>query len=291
MRKTFWILLSLLMASLSYYLFVKSYEYEVNFKVRTLPGDIIETIRIWDQSLDSTEIISVDTLNNLRQVINRKGMNYIYNWSFTSFNDSLTKVKIEISQPGYRLINKILIPFANQIIEDDAKEIANSFYEILKMHLEIIGETKLDSAFCVCTSLETNQTEKANGMMRDYPLLATFVEVNNLIADGAPRVIVREWNHRMGLLKFDFCFPIQQKDSLPSNSLIHYKKFKKTSVLKAEYYGNYIRSDRAWYELINYADLNGYKVDRSPIEYFLNNPNLGADEKKWKAEVFLPIVN
>ena len=123
----------------------------------------------------------------------------------------------------------------------------------------------------------------------DYSLLTSFVDFHKLKGDGPPSVRIREWDHGLGLLKFDFCFPILPIDSLPMIDAFHYKKFKRENVLKVEYYGNYITSDRAWYQAIYYAERNGYKINGLPIEYFYNNPNLGMNESEWKAEVYLPV--
>lgn len=294
MRKSLLIFSCLVTIGLLYYLFIRSFEFEVNFKAKTLPGDLMETIRIWNRSLDSANVIKVDSLSSLKQVIVKENRAYIFDWHFTTINDSTTEVNIRISQPDRIIKNKILIPFSEQPIEQDASDISNEFYEILKQHLEItsvkiIGEVELDSVFCACRSLETKQIEKAYGMMREYPILTSFVVSYDLKPDGQPIVRLNEWNHSLGLLKFDFCFPIVQSDSLPLISEITYKKFKKEKVLKAEYHGNYITSDRAWYELIQYAERNGNKINGLPIEYFFNNPNLGMSARGWKAEVFLPI--
>ncbi|MBT1706155.1 GyrI-like domain-containing protein, partial [Chryseosolibacter indicus] len=124
-----------------------------------------------------------------------------------------------------------------------------------------------------------------------YPLLTSFVEHFNFKPNGVPIVKIKEWRHNSGTLEFDFCFPIVRTDSLPQVEFITYKTFKKQRVLKAEYFGNYFTSDRAWYELIQYANKNGYKVDHSPIEYFYTNPTTGINESDWKAEIFLPIQN
>jgi len=280
--------------AIGYYFFVKPSEFEVNLKAKTIPGDLIGTIRIWNRSLDSARIVQVDSFNSLKQTIILGDRNYKYDWNFVTVNDSLTEVNIQITQPGRMLLNKLLIPFTNQDIEKDAKDIVSGFYEILKEHLritrvELIGEVELDSSFCVCRSLETSQIEKANGMMKDYPLLTSFIANFNLKTAGPPIVKIGTWRHNLGELKFDFCFPIIEQDSLPVIDSLFYRKFKKKKVLKAEYYGNYITSDRAWYALLYYAEKNGYKVDSFPIEYFHNNPNLGMRESEWKAEVFLPL--
>lgn len=295
MRKILWMLLGGGLAiSLTYYLFFKPFEYEIKFKAATVSGDLIETIRIWNRSLDSAKIIEVDSFYRLTQSIVRKKREYVYDWHFSSVNDSVTVVNIQISEPNRSLINKILIPFTKQPIEIDAREISTVFYEILKEHLKItsvkiLGKTELDSSFCVCRSLATYQVDKANGMMRDYPILTTFIDVHKLSIAGPPSVRIREWDHNKGSLAFDFCFPIKPSSSLPIVDSLFYKNFKKEKVIRAEYHGNYITSDRAWYELMSYANKNGYKVTGLPIEYFYNNPNLGLSQDMWKAEVYLPV--
>jgi len=282
------------MLALMWYLFIKPFEYEVNMKANTLPGDIIETIRIWNKSLEGAEIAEVDSLNSLKQHITYHGNSYVYVWNFVLKNDSATHINIEISQPGKELINKLLIPFTNQSIEKDAREIANSFYEILQEHLQItnvkiVGESEIPHTFCVCRSLKTKQTDKAYGMMRDYDLITSFITHYSLKPNGEPIVKINKWNHESGEIEFDFCFPIVKQDSLPIAKGITYKEFKKTKALKAIYHGNYITSDRAWYSLLNYAISNDYKFENLPEEHFYNNPNLGASEEEWKAEIYLPI--
>jgi hypothetical protein len=296
MRKILWVLLSGIVIATAYYLFIRPYEFEVNFKANTLPGDIIESIRIWDRSLDNADVVAVDSFSSLRQTIVWRNRSYEYNWVFTRVSDSTTKVNVQISEQGRSLTNKLLIPFSNQAVERDASEIVNQFYDILKEHLEITrviikGEAEVDSSFCVCQSLETKQIEKAYGMMRDFPLLTTFISDLKLKPNGPPMVRILDWNHGKGLIKFDFCFPIVRMDSLPVSDSIIFKQFKKEKALKAEYYGNYITSDRAWYELIQFAERNGYETNGLPIEYFYDNPNLGMNESKWRAEVFLPILD
>ena len=294
MRRILLALLAVVLVALGYYLFIRSHEFEVHFKANTTPGDIIETIRIWNRSMSSAKIIEVDSFSSVNQSIGWNDRNYIYDWHFDMIDDTVTNVNIRISEPDHRLLNKLLVPFTNQPIEKDANEIAKGFYKVIKEHLEITrvevkGVAELDSSFCVCTMLATNQIEKANGMMKDFVLLTSVIEKFKLKSDGPPTVRINEWSHNLGLLKFDFCFPIARRDSLPNIASLFFKSFKKETALKAEFRGNYITSDRAWYALIQYAEKNKYKITGLPIEYFYDNPNLGMNERNWKAEVYLPI--
>jgi hypothetical protein len=294
MKKILWLVLLVGSVFLCWYLFVRPFEFEVKFNAKTTGGDIIQTIRLWGRSFKNGEILEVDSTFGLRQRITLENRSYIYNWKFDNANDSTTRVRIEISEPGKSVVNKVYVPFSDQPIEADSKEVLMRFYEILQSHLKITrvkveGESQMNSSFCVCRNLETAQTEKANGMMADFPLLTSFIHDTGLTPAGSPMVRVREWSHTKGTLNFDFCFPIVKTDSLPKSDLVEYKEFRSMKALKAVFNGNYITSDRAWYALLEYAERKGYKRAGFPIEYFHNNPNLGWDEETWKADVYLPI--
>jgi effector-binding domain-containing protein len=294
MRKLLTLLAVAGVVGLSYYLFFRPFEFEVKLNAKTHPGDLIGTIRIWNRSLDSAAVIEVDSLKRLKQNIKRNGRNYIYDWHFKPGADSLTRISVKISEPDRALLNKLLIPFTDQSIESDASDIMRNFHRVLKEHLEItrvkvIGEAELEGSFCVCKEISTSQIEKANGMMRDYAPLTAFIHQFNIETNGPPMVRVRNWNHSKGLLNFDFCFPIVKRDSLPDIREFKFLQFERQRALKAEFFGNYITSDRAWYELIQYAEDEGYKLDGFPVERFHNNPTLGLNERNWKAEIYLPI--
>lgn len=296
MKRVYLVLAGVGFVGLLYYFVLLPYEFQVNFEAKTLPGDLIETIRIWNKSLEDSKSLRVNGYSRLEQTISMEGSTYRYLWNFESVNDSATLVNIKISEPERKLMNKLMVPFSKPKIEKDAEATSKLFIAIVKEHLEItrvkiIGEAQLDSSFCVCRELQTKQNEKAIGMMRDYSLLSSFINDHQLKPKGAPMVRVDEWDHESGTLTFNFCFPIEQVDSIPDSNDVLYKKFGSQSALKAEYRGNYITSDRAWYALLDYANDNGYKISATPIEYFYDNPNMGLNEQNWKADVYLPLVN
>ncbi len=294
MKKILFILLGLVFILIGWYLLIKPYEYSVNFRAKTTQGDLIETIRLWNRTLDNCSIIEVDSLNSLIQIVKITDAEYRYSWNLKKVNDSVTQVRVEISEPLKSISNKLLIAFLDLPIERDANILTKQFYAILKEHLEItsvqiIGEVELEPIFCACRTVETDQINKANGMMANYNYLTEFTGNQNLQVNGPPLVRLLEWSHVKGTVKFDFCFPIVNQDSLQPNENIIFKQFDGSKAIKAVYYGNYITSDRAWYSLLNYATANSLNVKALPLEYFYNNPSLGVNEKEWKAEIYLPI--
>ncbi|NOS93146.1 MAG: GyrI-like domain-containing protein [Cyclobacteriaceae bacterium] len=284
-----------LVSSLIYYLGFHPYEYSIRFRTSTTPGDIIESLRLWDRSMDNSTILEVDSFDHMKMQIQYKGSNYDYRWHFKHKSDSSTEVQILVSEPDRKLQNKVLVPFAETVMETHALELGNSFYELIKTHLKktkikLLGESTLDSVFCMCKRLETGQVAKANAMMKDYPLFISFVDTYHLKLKGSPLIKVIEWSHQKGKIKFDFCFPLDRSVPPPPSDMFEFKTFPPQRALKAEYHGNYITSDRAWYALTDFANRNGYKIVSPPIELFYDNPNLGLNEEKWKAEVYLPII-
>lgn len=280
--------------ALIYYLIVRPYEFAVNFKTNTLPGDIIQTVRIWNRSLDKAQIVAVDSFETLSQELTWNNKKYFLKWSFSNNIDTITSVNIRISEPNRKILNKILIPFTDQQIERDADEMGQAIYDILQWHLEITkvrisGEAKTKPLLCVCQSLVTSQVDKANGMMRSYPLFISFINKTELAVDGPPMIAVNKWKHSEGILEYDFCFPIKNKSELNLGEPFFYREFGIRKVLQAVYYGNYITSDRAWYALIQYARSKNYQIDSMPVELFYDNPTLGINERSWKAVISVPI--
>lgn len=294
MKKYLIAALTVVVILLLYYFLWMPYSFTVSMRVKTHPGDVIETLRIWSRSLNDSRIVEVDSFNSASQRIEVNGRAYTYNWRFLRDDDSTTRITVRMSEPDHDILNKLLVPFGLPPIEKEGIRLMNEFHQVITTHLDltkvqIIGESTLNASFCVCRSITADQIDKANGMMKDFLPLSVFVSENKLVPDGPPSVRITEWNHSLGRLAFDFCFPIKETDSLPKTELFEYIRFPETRALKAEYFGNYITSDRAWYELIDHAKVNGFRLSGMPVEVFHDNPNLGWNETKWKAEIFIPI--
>ena len=293
-RRFFLILSAAILLALGWYFLIKEGEFEVRFKAKTLPGDLIQTLAIWNKSLQPSHQLEIDSLSSVIQQITIGDRSYRYQWNFRQEDDSTTLVEAVISQPDRSFLNKLLVPFTRQQIEEDAEQQVRTFYKITQEHLDItrvsvMGLDSVDSRFCICIPLKTRQTDKANGMMKTYNYLVDYIEKNNLEVAGKPSIDILSWSHNEGTLEYDFCFPILPSDTLPADPSFYYKSILGTRAIKAVYNGNYITSDRAWYYLYQYARDNQLKIKGFPLEVFYNNPNMGLNESLWKAEVFLPV--
>lgn len=293
MKKIFLIICIILITSLGWYLFIKPYDYLVSIEAKTFPGAINQTIKTWSISLKNSTIIDQVDINNLKQRIQFNDSTYIYKWEINTINDSTSKVKVYIKDIDHSMKNRILLPFSNTDFEKRTKNTLVDFDKKLNEHIKkfkvtIEGESKLNSTYCAYVPIKSVQIEKALGMMRNYNLLSSILVKNNVKLNGKPFVEITHWDINNDSIYFNFCYPIIKNDSLPIHNLVKYKQFEGKKAIKAIYNGNYITSDRAWYALIDYAKKNDIEIEKKPIEIFYNNPNMGGNALKWKAEIYLP---
>lgn len=283
----------IVIAGIIWYLFLKPFDYLITFKANTSPGTLKQTIKAWGK-INDTKIIEQKDNYSLVQQSSYQDSTIVYNWRITGLNDSTSKVKVRIKDLNHSIANKVFIPFSETILEKRSKKSLLGFTKFLNEHLKrfkvtIVGTEEIKPIFCAYISVSETQEKKAFGMMKNYPYLSSFVDENNLGIGGIPFVEITQWDIKTENISYNFCYPIKFSDSIPKHKEIKCKKFEGGKFLKAIYNGNYITSDRAWYRLMEYAKQNDIKVKGQPIEFFYDNPNMGGNELKWKAEVFLPI--
>jgi len=296
MRKIIFFIRIILIGSLIWYLFIKPHDYQVNFKAKTFPGTINQIIKTWSNTIDNSELLEQENtdLLELKQQLKFGDSTYIYTWHIIPETDSTSSVKVYVKDTEHSFTNKLMVPFSDTDFEKRTRKTLLDFNSKLNEHLskfkvKIIGEEQINSTFCACTTQTTTQFGKAQGMMKDFPLLDGILANNGVKLNGRPFLKVTNWDMVKENLTFDFCYPIIKSKILPQHPELIYKQFPSLTAIKAEYYGNYITSDRAWYALLDYANKNNFSVKALPIEVFYNNPNMGGDELKWKTEVYLPL--
>ena len=294
MKKAILVILGLFLMVAVWYLFIKQSDYIVNFEAKTTPGTVIQSLEAWNGSLKNAEIINRDSLKSITQQLRFGDSLNNYFWELTAVNDSITQVSVGIKDPEHSLANKLGVIFKNTEFEKRSTATVKNFYLFLKDHLKQIkitidGRAEIPAKYCAYVSLKSVQIEKAKGMMKNYGFLSSVLSENQVELNGTPFVEITEWNTANDSISYNFCFPIKRSEKLLNNPEVRYKKIFAKPALKATYNGNYITSDRAWYALLAYAKSHDIPVTKKPIEIFYNNPNMGGNVLKWKAEIFMPI--
>jgi effector-binding domain-containing protein len=296
MKKLMILLGFVLTAALVWILFLKPYDYVAVIEAKTVPGVINQFVKTWSNSLENSDLHQRTDIEKLDQTLVVSDSSFLYEWKITQLNDSVSKINIGVT--GEKM-NSVALRLANLLsdtaFEKRIKSTLLDFNEKLQEHLEsfrvrIDGESELESSYCACVTLESDQFQKAMGMMRNYNLLGNALLENGIEMNGQPFIEIIKWDRTKDRIKYNFCYPIIRNDTLASEGPVAFKEFQGRPAIKATYNGNYISSDRAWYFLLDYADKNGIRVSETPVEIFFNNPNVGGDALEWRADIYLPLA-
>ena len=295
MKKILGIVSLALLGGLVWLLFLKPYDFVAVLEAKSVPGTINHTLKTWSRSIENSDIRQIDDSSRLRQELQFNDSLFIYDWKLTRINDSLTSIKVGVSLKEKNHLLRIANLFSETDFKRRSRNTILDFNEKLKEHLasfkvRIDGEASLEPIYCAYVTIENGQLEKALGMMQNYSLLSNVLLENKIELNGMPFVEVTYWDQDKEQLKYNFCYPIVKKDSLPADGLVSFKQFEGGKYLKATYNGNYISSDRAWYALLDYARQKGIELEEKPVEIFFNNPNMGGDELDWRADIYMPLT-
>lgn len=285
---------ALLVVGLIWYLFIMPQDYIVRFRTKASSGTVNQIVKFWSSQKGHANFQEQKSLSDFTSTIVLNDTTLSFNWKIAPLNDSISQVKVYVTDSENSLKNRILLPFSDTDFEKRSKSTVKEVYTLLKSHLSnfkttIIGEAIIPKKYCACVPLKNTQLEKVKGMMNHYSQLSGFMAKNSIELDGRPLVEVEHWNTQNDSIAYNFCFPIIKTDSLPKAEGFVYKEIKERKAIKAVYNGNYLTSDRAWYALLDYADKNGIRVTKEPLEIFHTNPNMGGNELEWEAEIFMPI--
>ena len=295
MKKTvIGILIVLLIAFVGYFI-IYPYDYIIRFEANTFPGTINQSVKLWNKTagVAGSPVVQED-LYHLEQQVQAGDSVHIYNWEISPLTENSSKVTVRIKDRDHSWKNKLLVPFTESEVERSGIKHVSDFVNDLQDHIDLFkvqieGEAEMPSTFYAYVDLKTDQHGKAGGMMDTYMMLSDVLVRNNVTLNGPPMILVDQWDRKTDSLEYRFCFPIIRSDQLPQHPNIKYNRIFPKRALKATYNGNYITSDRAWYALLDYAESEGIEVEETPVEVFFNNPHMGGDALRWKAEVYLPL--
>ncbi len=280
-----------------WYLFIKQYDYEITFIANLAPIGAYHQVKELQlgTEMKNHEINDLEIYLKHEATINHE--NVFLDWQFNRIHDTITKIRVGIISIDHSIKNRIQVLIGSSVVVNEIKQILINYRAKLRSYTNtfkviVEGESVLPGRQVLYVSSTTQRSKKAIQMLSHNSLLFPKLTDYGIVKNGPPFVRINEWNRITDEIKMDFGFPVVQQDSLPINDTkITYDKIEKQKVLKAIYYGNYRNSDEAWFALIEHAKSKGLLTENRPIEFFFNNPMHEANEKQWKAEIFLPIKN
>ncbi len=295
--------LSLIILSLIWFLFFKKYDYQINFLTKTSPGTVysrITQLESWNTTkLEKTiKIVHSNAFKTIDQHVQLKDSIYKLHWELNSVNDSLTKVKVFVKDLNHSLKQRLLFLIGKSQFINKSILFVTDFNQALNKHLKkfkvkIIGKSERPAyKSIIYVSFNSTLPHKAEKMNQNIFYLMQYLAKNQIKKIGNPFVNVIHWDQQKNKINAEFCFPIENLSQYPNDSLVKIKRnLKAIPVLKAVFHGNYRYSDRAWFALDNYAKNHNFKVEKSILEIYYNDPHTDANELHWKADVFMPLKN
>ena len=295
MKKIGYTVLFVVLGGLIWYFFIKPYDYTIRFEANAIPGTINQTLKLWDRTLDTVHKIRQNgDLYHLTQEVAFGDSIHQYQWNIKALTDTTSKVVVHVKDQNHSFFNKLQVPFIENDFVLRSKKTVLDFMENLadhtkKIKVTIVGEDEIPSKYLAYIPVKVTQFQKAGGMMENFSYLTNELYVSGVQLDGPPMLEVTKWDMENDSLYYNFGQPIIRSERLPIGTDIQYKRIFSKRALKAEYNGNYITSDRAWYALLDYAEKNAIELEKKPVEVFYNNPHTGGGELTWKAEIYMPI--
>ncbi len=281
------------------FLYTRPGDYQAHFRVKTTPDVAYFSIlnwETWNRNYVSAkfDVLSKTPVSNISKKVTLRDTTLIFNWEFNKVNDSITMIRVRVSDPGRKLYNRLTAPFKNTHFRNGVREnlldIKTRMEVTLKsFHSEFTGYRQFDKKSCVYISLKSTTRGKARAMMSNVVELNQFVRQNNLEPDGNPFLIIHDWNEFKDSIGFDFCFPIVHTLTVPEHPEIKFMTVESMDAIETDFYGNYSITDVTWYNLAEEAKKLGYRSNHKLIEVYLNDPHNGGDELKWKAEIYMGI--
>ena len=289
----------LLLGLLVYYLFIKPYDYQITFNAKTAPGTIFYAIRDWEEALGKRkEITILDSeekhFSQIDQNLKIGDSIVSWNWRLKSVNDSVTKIVVRVKDLENSLATRLKNIFENPPLERILISRISNFKEGLDAHLkthdvEIIGKDTIPGKFYAYMEIKSSLAGKARNMIANNGRIVEWLRQNEFELMGKPTMEVTHWDLERDSITFNFMFPVNERENLPKDSLMKFKKYPRRTGIKAIYHGGYRTSDRAWFALYEYSKTHHISIEPAPIEFFYNNPMNGGNKREWKAEVFMPL--
>ncbi|MFH0843398.1 MAG: GyrI-like domain-containing protein [Bacteroidota bacterium] len=281
------------------FLLARSCDYQAHFTIKATPDIAYYNIvnwNIWNRNLLSSkiEILSKTPVRNVSQKVTLNDTTLFFNWDFKKLNDSITMVRVYVSDPDRKLYNRLTVPFLNTRFKKGVRgnllDIKTRLELMLKkFHYEFTGYHHFEKKSCVYINLKSTTRDKARTMILNVTELNQFVRQNNLELDGNPFLVVHDWNELKDSISFDFCFPITHTDAVPEHPKIKFMTVESMDALKTDFYGNYGITDITWYNLAEEVKKQGYRINNKLIEVYFNDPHSGGNELEWKAEIYMGI--
>lgn len=300
MKKITVFIISLVLIGLAiWYFFIKSYDYQITFRSRQSPGTIYSNLIAWNNwETPKNRVVSNIHKEPFKRIVQEfKVSDSIFKieWLLSKESDSITKITALLSDKNNDFTQRLKIPFVDTDFKNRSLSTVKKIRKGLRIHendyrVSSVEKANIPEKNVAYIELGCKLHEKAKIMIKHTIDVMEHVRNNNIELTADPFLEITSWDLEQDYIQFNFCFPIPILDKYPKSDKVKIKTIPSRPALKTIFNGNYKISDRGWFHLLDYADRNKINVKNLPIEFFLNDPHSGGDELKWKAEIYMPLI-
>ena len=236
------ILLGLIGTGVWYFL-IREGDVRARFNLVALPGTIFQSAKLWATSDPSVSDFEFEKRYVFNHKLEDDSVRYTFRWEVFQTGDSTSQIVVNVTSDQNSFSTRLQSLFSETTIEKLTTDKLKEFYEKIGEHLdkfrvEVIGEARFDSTFCLYVPLSTSQYGKAGGMMGNDSFISEYIIANKLKPAGMPTVQIHSWDEQEDQLIYDLCYPIAFSDTLKNNELVSYKWIEGFDAVQANYYGN-----------------------------------------------------
>ncbi|NNF82232.1 MAG: hypothetical protein HKO67_12985 [Flavobacteriaceae bacterium] len=299
MKKLLSVLLVVIIAGSVWYFFIKDFNYIVRFEANHAKGTVHKALSLWKANaydgVDSVYIQNSDPFTGLEQKVWLKDHALTYRWKIKTINDSVSKVVAYIKDDENSVKRNWEVIFGNSEFVDLNLQLLQKIsggINVLNERYTIQQSDSIqyvESRHCAYISLESSITNKAQTMMNNIQVITSYLKSNNIPISDDPFLQVTSIDFDNDKMTFDFCFPVTKSSRYPQSQKVSFKDVEGFNALKATYYGNYSRSDHAWFRLMEIAERKQVEINQLPIEIYRDDPHNTPNELSWQADVFMPL--
>jgi len=294
-------ILGLLVIALGvWYFFIKGYNYKISFTIKQSQGIIYDHLSHWNDGKSKSDSVVFNVKKEpFSKVIQHYRFGdslFKFDWDLKMIDENTTKVTARTKDEHHSILQNLFVlspknHFKKTSIASVKKFRDGLIKNVENYRLHDIRDSIIPPQHYAYISIKSRLSEKASMMQKNIFYIMNYIKAHDTIQlTGHPFLQVTEWNVENDSLAFDFCFPINKMDTYPdAPSNVTIKQIAERKALKLKFNGNYRISDRAWYQLRDYARYHNIKTTNLPVEIFHNDPHSGTNSLEWVAEVFMPL--
>ena len=227
------------------------FDYKITFKSTNAPWLFYHIIQLNQQDVT---LIKQGENELAFESKPKEDSNYRLVWNMQSLENEETSVEVEVHFTQNRISEKMKILLGqshavNQTLDELKKLTDGLVTESSQYRWDTLQEDQIGSASCLCKSIESKISEKANQMNKNIDGIARYLPIGK---KDPPRLYVNDMDLEEQTIQFDFCFPLPKNYELPElkDETLFVTEQPAIKGYAQAFFGNFSQSHRGWFKAI-----------------------------------------